>query len=79
MILTRDDHLDAIAWLDVHISGDPDGKRAIARNCDPVALVEILTGMHLGLINITTRGHPQMYMDALRETLDAQLADEAGE
>ena len=64
----RDDCLDALAWLQVHLEGDDDGRTVIAKNCDPVALVDILTGMHLGLINLTTRGQPQMYLDALRET-----------
>lgn len=75
MILTRDSHLDAIAWLQVHLDGDFEGRDAIARACDPVALIQVLTAMHLGLVNVATHGQPQEYMNVLRETLADYLAN----
>lgn len=47
---------DAVAWLEATIHGDRTGKVAIAENCDPVGLVDALTGMYLGLAALTM--HP---------------------
>ena len=71
----RDGYLDALAWMDVYIARDHDGKMAIARNTDPVMLVEALTIMFLSLIRVSTLGQESAYIQALRDNVDNVLGD----
>jgi len=42
---------DALAWLEATIHNDADARGAIAVNCDPVAMLDALTMMHLSLLS----------------------------
>ena len=67
---TRDDFRDAVGWLIVSHQQDTASKVALANMCDPVGLVDALTAMMLGLVNISTCGNPQLYLDHMRDHID---------
>lgn len=75
-IMTRDDFRDALGWMYAVVNGDTEAKTALARACDPAGMVEAMASMFAGLVIINTNGQPVLYLDWLRDNLDAML-DEA--
>ena len=41
---------DALAWTRATIVGDKAGRDAIARNCDPVGMVDAITALYVGVL-----------------------------
>ena len=75
-----DAFLDALAFSRCTLRHDWEGRNAVARACDPVALVDALTTLYLGLI-ATVVGPNALridgYLDIMREQVPTTLkADE---
>ncbi|MFF0707449.1 hypothetical protein [Gordonia sputi] len=65
---------DALAYLYAKASGDQDGMRAVALGCDNAGLVlDAIADMSLGLAAFATSGEPRLWLDKLRDDLDALL------
>lgn len=73
--ITRDDFRDAIGWMYAFIHGDAEAKSALAGACDPVGMVDALATMYAGLILLSTRDRPAIYLDYMRDNLDAILEE----
>lgn len=70
---TRTDYRDAVGWLYAALRQDWEGRNELAKMCDPPGLVDALTDMLLGLAAISTDGKPLLYLDYMRDNLDALL------
>lgn len=71
-----DDYRDAIAFVRSHHTGDGQARMAIARNCDPVGMVDALCVLFLAHMHVSDTD-PTRYLDHLLAQLDDALgADE---
>lgn len=72
--MNRDAYRDAMGYLYCKVRGDQDGMRTIAQGIeDPAAAFDALADMSLGIAAIATNGEPTLWLDKLREDLDALL------
>lgn len=70
---TRTDYRDAVGWLYAYARQDWQARNELATMCNPTGLIDALVDMHLGLANIATNGQPLLYLDHMRDNLDALL------
>ena len=75
MNLTEDGMLDAIAWTRAELTGDMAGKLAIARSCDPVALVDSITALFCGLLCVVSP-NPEAHLEFIRANVDQLLGSD---
>ena len=72
--VNRQAYRDALAYLYAKASADQDGMRAVALGIeDPADAFDALADMSLGLAAIATNGEPRLWLDRLRDDLDALL------
>ena len=69
-----DNALDAVAWIEATVRHDAEARTAIATACDPVGLVDQLTAMLVGYVQMTYRPGVIDYCNGLRHVIEANKA-----
>lgn len=72
--INRQAYRDALAYLYAKASADQDGMRAVGTGCDdPAGMLDAMADMSLGLAAIATNAQPKLWLDRVRDDLDALL------
>ncbi len=71
--INREAYRDAMGYLYAKVRNDQEGMSTIALSCEPAPMLDALSDMALGIAAIATDGKPTLWLDRLREDLDALL------
>lgn len=74
---TEEHFADAVAWLYATHGRDWEGRNALAREVDPVGLVEALTAMYLNLGSLVTGGNVSALLDLQRDGIIAHWSEQS--
>ena len=76
---TRDDYCDALAIARARLRNDHEGQLAVARACDPVAMMDALVDLYLGVMLTMTGTQPSVvdaWLGHLLNNIDEAISGE---
>ena len=71
--INRQAYRDAMAYLYCKIRNDQEGMATVAAGMDPGPTLDAMADMSLGIASIATEGRPTLWLNVVRDQLDALL------